>query len=121
MIAVPAMLGAGVVGAVLRYLLVQLFPTGSRVPWAVLTVNVVGSAIAGFVYGQIVQAPLTDVALVIITGFCGGFTTFSSFTVEAIQLVLEGKVVRGVVSVVAHLFIGLGAAVIGFLAFILTR
>ena len=97
---------AGALGAVLRFLVARLTPT----PWAVLIVNVVGS----FVGGVVIGATSGDLRVILLTGFCGGLTTFSSFTVETVQLVLEGRARRAVLSVGLNLVLGVGAAALGF-------
>ena len=97
---------AGALGAVLRFLVVRLVP----VPWGVLAVNVVGSLAAGVLIGT----TSGDLQLILLTGFCGGLTTFSSFTVETVQLVLEGRARRALLSVGLNLVLGIGAAALGY-------
>jgi len=77
----------------------------------VLVVNVVGSAIGGV----LLATTSGDLRLVLLTGFCGGLTTFSTFSVETVQLVLDGKSRVAVLSVVANLVLGIGAAALGYL------
>ena len=103
---IALVLVAGALGAVLRFLVVRLVPT----PWAVLVVNVVGSLVGGVLIG----ATSGDLQLILLTGFCGGLTTFSSFTVETVQLVLEGRARRALLSVGLNLVLGVGAAALGF-------
>ena len=97
---------AGALGAVLRFLVVRFVAT----PWAVLVVNVVGS----FVGGVLIGATSGDLRAILLTGFCGGLTTFSSFTVETVQLVLEGRARKALLSVGLNLVLGVGAAALGF-------
>jgi CrcB protein len=104
---VVAVLGAGALGAVIRYLVSRWLAT----PAAVLVVNVAGSAIGGV----LLATTSGDLRLVLLTGFCGGLTTFSTFTVETVQLVLDGKSRVAVLSVAANLVFGFGAAVVGYL------
>lgn len=104
---IALVLGAGAFGAVLRFLVARLAPT----PWAVLIVNAVGS----FVGGVLIGATAGDLRLVLLTGLCGGLTTFSTFSVETVQLVLERKTRIALVSVGANLVLGIGAAALGFL------
>ena len=97
---------AGALGAVIRFLVARLVAP----PWAVLAVNVVGSFVAGVLIG----ATTGDLRVILLTGFCGGLTTFSSFTVETVQLVLEGRARRALLSVGLNLVLGVGAAALGF-------
>ena len=103
---IALVLVAGALGAVLRFLVVRLVPT----PWAVLVVNVVGSFVAGVLIG----ATSGDLRVILLTGFCGGLTTFSSFTVETVQLVLEGSSKKALLSVGLNLVLGIGAAALGY-------
>ena len=103
-----AVIGAGILGAVLRYLVTTFTPR-----WGVLVVNVVGS----FLGGIALAALSGDARLILLTGFCGGLTTFSTFSVETIQAVLDGRVRRAVLSVTANLVLGVGAAALGYVLF----
>ena len=107
---VVATLLAGAAGAVLRWLVSRAF-AGQRFPWAVLVVNVVGSALGGVVVGLAVD----DAArLILLTGLCGGLTTFSTLSVETVQLVLEKKTGTAALSIGLNLAVGIGAAVAGW-------
>lgn len=80
-------------------------------PWAVLVVNAVGSAIGGAVLGLAHAGVVTDeLRMVLLAGFCGGLTTFSTFGVETVQLVIDRRVRQATVSVAANVGIGLAAA-----------
>ncbi len=101
---------AGAVGAVLRWVVSRAF-AGQRFPWAVLAVNVVGSAVAGVLIGLGVD----DAARVILlTGFCGGLTTFSTLSVETVQLVLAKRTGTAALSIGLNLAVGIGAAAAGW-------
>lgn len=102
-----AVLLAGAVGAVARYLVGRLGPRASW-PWPVLVVNVVGSLVAGL-------AMHTDLALVVVTGFAGGLTTFSTFSVETVQLAMTGRWRAAAASVALNFVLGLAAATAGWL------
>ncbi len=113
---IGATLVAGAVGAGIRYLVSRAFTgTPARLPWAVLIVNVVGSLLGGVVLA-LGQAGVWDagVQLIVLAGFCGGLTTFSTLSVETIQLVLEGRGRAAVASVAANLVLGVGAAAVGW-------
>jgi len=109
---IAAVIAAGAVGAVIRYLVSKAFASPTRsFPWAVLVVNVVGSAIAGAVVGfAVTQGVSSDVRLALVTGLCGGLTTFSTLSVETVQLTIDGKWRIAAASVAANLVLGVAAA-----------
>jgi CrcB protein len=110
--AVLAALLAGAAAAGVRYLVTRVMTA----PWGVLVVNVVGSAIGGAVLALAeLGAVSADLRLVLLGGLCGGLTTFSTFSVETIQLVLERKVRVAVLSAVANLALAIAAASIAYL------
>lgn len=118
-----AALAAGAGGALLRYLVSVLAARRAAArgdatpfPWAVLVVNVVGSAIGGAVLGLAqVGGVSADARLILLSGLCGGLTTFSTFGVETVQLVIDGRARTAAVSVSANLVLGLAAATGGWL------
>ena len=103
-----ALLVAGALGAVLRYGATTVSPR-----WGVLAVNIVGSLIGGIALASLEG----DAQLVLLTGFCGGLTTFSTFSVETVQAVLDGRVRNAALSVLANLALGTAAAALGYLVF----
>ena len=113
MTAILATLAAGAVGAVLRFLVARTF--AGRPVTAVLVVNVVGSALGGAVLGLAQLGEVSgDIRLVLLTGFCGGLTTFSTFGVETIQLVIDGKLRVAAINVLANVALGVGAAAVAY-------
>lgn len=112
---IAAVLIAGVLGALARYGVSRLFAARRGFPWAVLVVNVVGSAVGGAVLGLAFAGAVSpEWRLILLTGFCGGLTTFSTFSVETVQLVLDGKTRVALGSVAANLVLGVTAAALGF-------
>jgi CrcB protein len=110
---------SGALGAVIRFGLSRLLPVAARphnVPRAVLIVNAVGSFIAGVALG-LTQTELISpaIGIVIITGLCGGLTTFSTFAVESVELVMQGRARVAARSVALNLVLGVGAAALGYL------
>jgi CrcB protein len=102
----------GGLAAVTRFIVARALPT----PWGVLAVNIIGSAIGGTVLGLAEKAAISDdLRLVLLTGVCGGLTTFSTFSVETIQLVVDRELGRAGASVAGNLVLGIGAATIGYL------
>jgi CrcB protein len=114
---VAAVLVAGAVGAVIRYALSRAYPVRpGHLPGGILIVNVVGSGIAGALIGLAERAALSpDLRLVLVTGFCGGLTTFSTWSVETIELADGGRWRAAILNVVVTLALGLGAAVAAYL------
>lgn len=102
---------AGAVAALIRWLVSRAF-AAQRFPWAVLVVNVVGSAIGG----AVLALATGDLRLVVLGGFCGGLTTFSTFSVETVQLIVDGRVRTALLSMGANLVLGIGAAAAAFTA-----
>lgn len=108
---------AGALGAVGRYGASLALVGRSGFPWAILMVNTVGSAIGGAVLALAAAGSLAaDVRLIILTGFCGGLTTFSTFSVETIERVLAHRLREAVLSVAGNLVLGIGAAALAFTA-----
>lgn len=100
----------GALGAVLRQLTSVSLAGRGRIPWGVLVVNVVGSFVAGLALGL----PLDPtVQLIIVSGVCGGLTTFSTFAVETIQLVSAGKYRAAAASVALNLGVAVVAVIVG--------
>lgn len=97
----------GVAGAIARHRL------GERIDERTLdtlAVNVFGS----FLLGAVLAAPLaSDLKLLLGTGFCGAFTTFSTFAFETVRLVETGDRKRAVATAVANLVGAVGAVLAG--------
>lgn len=107
---IAAVVIAGAVGCVARYGASRAFDP-RRLPWAVLIVNVIGSALGGAVLALAERAEIgADLRMILLTGFCGGLTTFSTFAVDTVQLVLDGRTREVAASVAANLVLGVGAA-----------
>ena len=84
----------GLAGSILRYLIAHLITQNSQsqFPWATTLVNIIGSIVIGilFAYFERNLNISNEVKLLLTTGFCGGFTTFSSFSIEILTLIDEG-------------------------------
>ena len=105
-------LGGGC-GAVLRYALGQWIPAAkSGFPFATLGVNVLGCFLVGILYVCIVERSGFDHPLrpLFVIGFCGGFTTFSTFSLEAISLWEAGQYQTAAIYVVLSLVFCIVAA-----------
>ena len=110
--AVIAAIAAGAFAAVARYLVTRYVTA----PWGVLAVNVVGSAIGGAVLGLAELGAMgADARLILLGGLCGGLTTFSTFSVETVQLAVAGRWRTVILSVVLNLTLGIAAAAAAYL------
>jgi fluoride exporter len=111
-------LGAGA-GGVLRYFTHQacLAWFGAGFPWGTLSVNVLGSAAMGLLAGWLaLRAGASwseETRLLLMTGVLGGFTTFSAFSLDAVQLWERGAVASATAYVVASVVLSLAALVAG--------
>ena len=109
--ALLALIGAGALGTLARYLVSTMLAGRGSLPWAVVVVNVVGSFVAGLALGLPLEPSLQ---LIVVSGFCGGLTTFSTLSVETVQLVLDGKRRAAALSVTLNLVIGIAAVIAGW-------
>ena len=83
----------GAVGSVGRYLVSKWLEGGF--PWGTLTVNIVGCLLIGFLTGLVTKGTLSpEMKLLLVTGFCGGFTTFSTFARSSFARSFPGGVLR---------------------------
>jgi CrcB protein len=107
---------AGAIGAVLRYLVDGLIGdrSDSVLPWGILAVNVSGSFVLGLVTGLALHHGLGRTPRIVIgTGFCGAFTTFSTFAYESVRLLETGRRREALANVTLSLALGLAAAAAG--------
>ena len=104
----------GALGAMLRYL-VSLLPFRGDFPLATLLVNVLGAVAIGFITGLTLSRnpPGDGMVLFLKTGLCGGFTTFSTFSLEALNLMQEGQWWQAIVYMVASCVLSVLAALLG--------
>lgn len=103
----------GALGAVLRHAVTEAVAAESF-PVGTLAVNVLGS----FALGAVTAAGAgSDLLLFVGTGVCGAFTTFSSFSVDAVRLVDEGRFAAAAAYALGTLACALGAVGLAFVAF----
>lgn len=118
---ISAVLAIGVgsaVGALLRWQLGlklnEVFPT---LPPGTLVANIIGGYIIGLAVAYFAHA--TEIApewrLLIITGFCGGLTTFSTFSAEVVSLLQAGRIGWAATSIAVHVSSSLVATIAGLL------
>jgi CrcB protein len=110
-------LGAGV-GGVARYLLASAIQqrAGTAFPWGSFVVNVSGSLLLGFLIRYALATPSLSVEMraLLTTGFCGGYTTFSTYSYETATLLEDGQYSRAGLYAVASVLLALAGTVAGF-------
>lgn len=107
---------AGGLGSVARFQMDALIARlhNLRMPLGTLTINTVGSLLLGLLTGWLVfKAGFPDWVSIAGTGFCGGYTTFSTASVEGVRLLRAGRPVAAVVHAGGGLIVGLLAAALG--------
>jgi CrcB protein len=108
----------GAIGTVARYLLTLWIQprAGPGFPVATLAINVTGSILLGFLmrYSLESVSASPEVRLLLTTGFCGGYTTFSTFSYETARLIEDGEWQRGAVYIAASVVLSLAGTFIGF-------
>lgn len=109
----------GAVGAPLRYLADRYVSArhDSVLPWGTFAVNIAGSFLLGLVASLVVNHAAPDWVLTLVgTGFCGAFTTYSTFGYETVRLVEDGSWRQAAVNVVGSVSVAFVACAAGWLA-----
>ncbi|MBX5186421.1 fluoride efflux transporter CrcB [Rhizobium sp. NZLR3b] len=107
----------GAIGSLLRYYVGQwtLRLMGPAFPWGTLAVNVVGCFVIG-VFAELIARRFNasvELRLLLITGFLGGFTTFSAFSLDAISLFERGEAAAGGIYIMASVGLSMAAVMAG--------
>lgn len=106
----------GAAGAVLRYLtglgMVRIVGHTSF-PYAIITVNILGSFLMGLFVVAAAHRGLTHLSPLVVTGFLGGFTTFSAFSLEAVALYERGEMISAAIYVLASVGFSILGLVLG--------
>ena len=109
-------LGGGL-GSGLRYLITIAMNQYSKVlPFGTFTVNMLGGLLIGLIlgYAQKENTLTSNQTLLLATGFCGGFTTFSAFANENLELIKNGEIFNFSVYTIGSILVGVLAVFIGF-------
>ena len=109
-------LGGGL-GSGLRYLVSIAMNQYSKIlPFGTFTVNMLGCLLIGLIlgYAQKENTLTSNQTLLLATGFCGGFTTFSAFANENLELIKNGEIFNFSVYTIGSVLIGILAVYIGF-------
>lgn len=101
-------------GAVSRYLIGNFFARYNfTLPIGTIFVNIVGSFLIGLILGFIGKNA-ESARLLLTVGFLGGFTTFSTFSMDTLKLIDAGNIFLAGVNIVGSVVIGLAAVYIGY-------
>jgi CrcB protein len=107
------------IGGVCRYysqqIISKFFP--SPLPYGTLSVNIIGCLLIGIIYGLSERGNLLspEWRLFLTTGFCGGFTTFSTFSYESIALIQDGEFLYLSLYIALSVILGLASTYLGML------
>ena len=102
-------------GSLLRYAIVLILPS-SFFPWATVGINVIGSFAIGLFGGLGLREGWSEsLQLALTVGLCGGFTTFSTFSKEALSLATAGRWGAFSLYVIGSIVLGLAATAVGFM------
>ena len=108
----------GAVGTLARYgVSSAMLPFNKHLPWGTILINIVGSFVIGF-FGTLTLAqgryPVSEnVRLFVMIGFCGGFTTFSSFSLQTLDLLQKGATGRAMLNILLSVALCLCAVAAG--------
>ena len=105
MIKLLLLLGGGALGTFFRYLISGLpYKYSDTVfPWGTLLVNVSGAFLIGLIWGAVEERGISpQIRTFIFVGFLGGFTTFSTFALESMNLFKEGAIKLAFVNILAN-------------------
>ncbi|GAC47454.1 fluoride efflux transporter CrcB [Gordonia aichiensis] len=113
---VIAILIAGAVGAVARFVVDGAIKQRrtTAFPWATFAINVTGSLLLGILAGLVIyHAAPTDLQTIIGTGFCGGYTTFSTASVETVRLAQRSSRLLSLCNAVGSVVAATAACAVG--------
>ena len=102
----------GAAGSILRYLCQRSL--NLNFPYGTLLVNISGCLLIGILWGLFTRHIDEQRRLLLVTGFCGGFTTFSTFTYEGVQMLTENRWFIFALYTTLSIVLGLLATYLGY-------
>ncbi len=106
----------GALGSVLRALAGHAL-SGARFPWGTLLINAAGSLLIGWLMarlGSLEPEPAARMQSLLVVGFCGGFTTFSTFSWQTLDQMLRGQWLAAVLNVLLSVAVCLLTVWLGY-------
>ncbi len=113
-------MAGGALGTLARYLVsVLALPISRELPWGTIAINITGSFVIGF-FGTLTLAhgryPVSEnVRLFVMIGLCGGYTTFSSFSLQTLDLLRTGALGRAGLNIALSVVLCVAAVAVGHL------
>lgn len=111
-------MAGGALGTLARYLIsLAALPISTQLPFGTLIINISGSFLIG-AFGTLTLAtgryPVSeDIRLLVMVGVCGGYTTFSTFSLQTLDLLRSGAVGRAAANVIASVLLCIAAVALG--------
>jgi len=106
-------LGGGL-GSITRYMIGRILAQNGAFPWGTFAANAVACLLLGYLLGLELRSPMpSSWRLLLITGFCGGFSTFSTFAAEYYSLLRAGEITLFFVYIGSSLLTGLLCVFLG--------
>lgn len=106
----------GFIGAIFRYLL-SLIQISDKTQFPIITMitNIIGAFLIGLISAFAEKNGLLNSRIILLlkTGVCGGFTTFSTFSLESLNLIILGKMGYAIIYIILSIVLCLGAVMIG--------
>ena len=103
-------------GGIARYLIsLAMKGMGSAFPWATMTANIAGCLLIGILWAVLNRCNASNqLNLLFAVGFCGGFTTFSTFSKESLCLLQAGNYTSFILYALGSVVLGIGAVALGY-------
>lgn len=111
-------LGSALGGMARYWLVLATFPLfGPVFPWATVLINILGSFVIGL-FGALTMegrwAVPAEIRAFVMVGLCGGFTTFSSFSLQSLELIQKGRVELALANIGLSVLLCLGSVTLGY-------
>ena len=108
----------GGIGSLLRYGISNLFPYSSGFPWATFISNILACLLMGFIINWIDRTfsstfDVNNLKWLLLTGICGGFSTFSTFSNESLQLIKQNQWALAITYILTSVILGILSLTVG--------